>query len=388
MPHVTRRQSLTLIPASLGILCATAAQAEPSDAFLRVNAADSLQHYLNLVDKVQAEAYRRLAIRTQDAVVACNAALNDLQEAVKELHAYLHQHGDWPALRERFTTLETSLRSMQGDHPDEWKPDAVRSLPATTAALDRLLRDASAACQVDGDGHLAKLVDKVYTYLSAQNTSVAQVSVQEKQWTDAIGVVDLRSVSCISHLEDAAQAIIDGSARPGGWLADAKQGLSLALQDLAAVQSKIGAVADESIEPSSLQTLIGLIDATRSSLDATPGSHVADVAYRIGAEGSSEVPSVPLRPDTGLLGAVQALVRDTRYFKPGSTTQVVNCVAVCLPIWMFYTSESASDVSQRTRLIASALYFRLIWGTIAEARTELAHKLQNIYSSVHGGGTA
>ena len=95
MPRVTRRQSLTLIPASLGILCATTSQAEPTHTFLRVNAADSLQHYLNLIDKVQAEAYRRLAIRTQNAVAACNATLNELQEAVKELHVYLHEHGNW-----------------------------------------------------------------------------------------------------------------------------------------------------------------------------------------------------------------------------------------------------------------------------------------------------
>ena len=388
MSRVSRRQSLSLIPASLGILCANTSQAEPSDTSLRVNAADSLQHYQNLIDKVQAEAYRRLAVGTHDAVVACNATLNNLQDAVKELHAYLHQHGDWPALRERFTTLEASLKSMHGDNPDEWKPVAVHSLPAMTTALDRLLQDASAACQVDGDGHLEKLVDRIYTYLSEQNTSVAQVNAQEKQWANALEVVDQRTTGCVAHLENAAQAISDGHSRPGGWLADAKQGLTQALQDLTALQSKIGTVADSSTEPSSLTTLISLITATSASLDATPGPHVAGVAYRVWATDTSEAPSVPLRLNTGLLGAVQVLVKDTRYFKPGSTTQVVNCVAVCLPIWTVYTSESASDVSQRTQLIASALYFRLIWGTIAETRTELAHKLQSIYSSVHGGGTA
>ena len=267
--------------------------------------------------------------------------------------------GTGPALQERFATLELSLRSMQGDRADQWKPEAMSSLPATTAALDRLLRDASAACQVDGDGHLAKLVDRVYTYLSAQNTSVTQVNAEEKKWSGAIQAIDQRSVSCMSHLVEAAQAIADGPTRPGGWLADAKQSLSLALQDLIALQWKIETVGDQSIQPSSLETLITLIEATRSSLDPPGGVLATGVAYHFDAADNAAAPSVPLRPDTGLMSAVQTLVKDTRYFKPGSTTQVVNCVAVCLPVWTVYTSQSckrciATDSADRLRAVLPA----------------------------------
>jgi hypothetical protein len=138
-----------------------------------------------------------------------------------------------------------------------------------------------------------------------------------------------------------------------------------------------------------------LLAATATSLDPHPATNVTPVAFLYdGQQATPPPPGVALSQDnSSLIAAVRQLVHpdapaQPKYFTPGITSQIVNCIAVCLPIWLVYTGNDATNIGQRKRLIGSAIYFGLIHGTVPAFRSELRDKLQDLYHRVMMGGTA
>lgn len=397
---IARRRLLSYLPvfAFPFAIPKSAYAVEDQDTSLLINAADSLYHYKILLEQVRGDAYRLAALQTTHAVEACSAVLDQLRDAVTELRLHLHTQANWPVLQRRFTTLEHSLALMQGKRPDEPNPEALRTLPETTAALDTLMKDVSSACDADHDEHIAKLVDTVYTKLNEQNQSFEEVDTKRSKWSEWNEQIEALHDNCRTSMDDAAIAVVSGAENKTDWLKRASAALESAIKALNGITSintsmvhdaaedKRVLVETESVHSpdgkTAIEVLQVMLHTTLTSLTAASMTGVMRVAYApSGAAGSDNlIPSVSLsKTDAGLIKRVQALVRQPKYFAPGSTTQTVNCIAVCWPVWLVYSSDNPTDVQQRTSLIASALYFNLIWGTIPETHGELTDQLQPLY---------
>jgi hypothetical protein len=139
-------------------------------------------------------------------------------------------------------------------------------------------------------------------------------------------------------------------------------------------------------------TLQCLLTATMKSLSPMAGPKQVLYRFDDAEEAQAQVPSAPVGgDDPGLYMAVKALVQpgppnQQRYFIPGVSTQVVNCIAVCFPVWLMYGTNSKDDIEARKGLIEDALFFRLIWGTNKQTRAELRDKLQDLYYRLKNGG--
>jgi hypothetical protein len=365
---IGRRELLSFLPAlalPFGIP-KPAFGSELNDSPLLINAADSLYHYrTTLLEKVRGDAYYESAQSTERAVEACNTTLSDLRDAVSKLRLHVDRHANWPALQQRFSTLEQSLALAQGKHSDQENAEALRSIPQTIDALRSLMKEISSACNDDPDGQVADLVDRVYRQINGQNRAVENVDAHKSKWNEWINEIAEFHQRCGSSMDKAAIAVTEGVNNKAGWQDRALSALKAAgeaLNGIEAVDKKMAEDApstgrirfEQDVTPqgiTAIKTLRMMLDATQTSLNPTVRITAIQVAYRTGkAQASqSQVPSLSLsKTDAGLIHEVQALVRQPRYFTPGSTTQTVNCIAVCWPVWVVYSTNNPVDVQQRT----------------------------------------
>jgi hypothetical protein len=201
-------------------------------------------------------------------------------------------------------------------------------------------------------------------------------------------------------MDEAGDAIADGERNVRGWQARALLALQSAikaLNDIQSINKQMEEAAQEAgmkrvigDEPASeaglpaIEALKGMLEATQTSLSKPGGASAMHVSYQSGGEqpSPSQPPSVNLSDsDSGLIGKVQNLVQQNnpKYFESGISTYTINCIAVCWPIWVVYSTDTQQDLEQRKRLIASALAFGLIRGTFRNYHPELTMKLQGIY---------
>jgi hypothetical protein len=309
-----------------------------------------------------------------------------LRDTVKELRSYLHKNSDWPMLQKRFSAIENSLALMQGRHPGELNSEALRALPETTASLQLLMKEVSSDCNPDASGHVTELIDHVYNAIEDQNQEMRNLERKRIDWSMQIDEISRWYSSCAENIDSASVAIANAENNVATWLQEAVARLRAAKDDIRGLLN----ISPSGLAPkaagvetmSAGKTLDQLLDATLKSL--APAA-TAQLVSHLGADTPSQILSKPnsislTKSDPTLINKVREIVENPRYFSPkGSTTQIVDCIAVCWTVWVVYSSDSAYDVDQRRSLIASALYFRLIWGTVAEAHEELANQLQKVY---------
>jgi hypothetical protein len=205
-------------------------------------------------------------------------------------------------------------------------------------------------------------------------------------------------------MDEAATAVSEGVYKGGGWRQKADAALSEAIKTLDGIEEindQLAAAAkkrsqgpdDQKVVPvyepgkgpygtTPLDALRGILNDTRTSL--RPAA-LQPAAYNFGGPpDDGKVPGVALNQDPGLIEKIRQLVRDGKYFNPGSTTQIVNCIAVCLPVWIAYRGNTPDKVSDRKRIIASAIFWGLIRGIKSDDHPDLADKLQGIYEESNG----
>jgi len=315
---------------------------------------------------------------------------------VEQLHRHLHGRPNWPELERRFATLDKSLASAEGNHPDQERAEALRALPHTLEAIRGLLSDVSKGCNDDPDGTIAALVDHLYSQIANQNQSIDEVDKNSAQWSAWNSEISVSYADCAAAMDDAATAITESVEGKSDWQVRARTALQAARAALNRIQSvtqqaEATSRASSSLSQSdgknssaglsALDSLDTILALSSKSIAVYSTSTTVDIAYSIrGSEQQSQPESVNLsQGDKGLIGRVQQLVqqREPRFFSPGVWVQVINCIAVCWPIWVVYGSDSASDLENRTALIASALAFGLMPGT--ERHEDLKKRLQSIY---------
>lgn len=406
---IGRRELLTSLP-GLAVPFALAASAhaqESAGSTLLLNAADSIHHYSDLLDKVTSDAFSRAATITADEATRCNLKLANLRTTVTALQNHLKSQKNLPALQERFSTLEQSLLSMTGSRPGQQNTVALKALPETLQTLHALMVEVSKTCDLDISGETAKLIDDVYSGMKGQNEAVAKVAVASFDWSAAVRNIKDLHKTCADSMDEAAIYVADGATGTPDWKPKAVAALTQAVNALQGIgkinteqeqaATKEGAILivnPENIAPdgkTAIDVLQELLVTTSASLNVTP--QLKQIAYSFGSPANDQatVPGLPVGgDDKGLVASVRALVQASppnqqKYFTPGVAIQVVNCIAVCLPIWLTYGTNSATDINARTRLIGTAIYFDLIWGTVRRTRNELRDNLQDLYYRIRNG---
>lgn len=396
--RIARRQVLLCLPAlTLPFALSKSARAQAADAAqLQISAVDSLLHYRTLLESVRGDAYESAAKSTVKALQTCDDRLDKLRKAVTDLQKHLQSQAQWPQLRQRFATLEQSLELIQDKRTGQLNETALRALPATLEGLRALMKEISSECNADPDGEIQSLVDHIYSRIADQNSSLEEVDAQRGKWSHWLDQIENFHGACGDAMDDAAVAIADGVRGSADWRSRAEASLQKAIDALHGIEdinSQMAAQApidhythvDTSLPgapTTALLALTSILDTTRQSLTPPDAALYRPASYSTGGgqPSSAAVPSFPLgQNDAGLISEVQYLVSQPRYFTPGSTTQTINCIAVCWPVWVVYGSNSDSDVRNRTSLIASALYFGLIRGVRHGIYGELSAKLQDIY---------
>jgi hypothetical protein len=403
---IARRKLLSLLPAlalpfSASRLAGAAdASGRKHDSSLSLNAADALYQYRILLEKVRGDAFQQAAGSTARAVEACNDTLGQLRDAVTELEKHLHAHPNWPELQKRFSALDESLGLAQGAFPNRENAEAVRALPQTLEALRDLMKEVSSACNDDPDGKAEELVDRVYSRIRDQNNAIGAVDANRGKWAAWNEGISAAHLACGKSMDEAGDAIADGQKNIGGWQARALQALASAIKALNDIQLIVmqmkaaapeeamkRAISDESASEAgvtAIEALGMMLEATQTSLSKPEGASAIHASYQAGGgqPSPSQPPSVNLSDsDSGLIAKVQSLVQQNnpKYFESGISTYTINCIAVCWPIWVVYSTDTPQDRQQRERLIASALAFGLIRGTVRNYHSKLIVELQGVY---------
>jgi len=396
---IGRRRLLFSFPAlTLPFAFSKIASAQKSVAAeLLINASDSLIQYKFLLEKVRGDAYQSAAAGAINALGVCNDHLTELRDVFSEIQQRLRGQAHWPQLEQRFNTLEQSLALVQDQRTGQVNEGALQALPATLEGLRLLMKDISSDCDVDPDGKISGLVDKIYSEIAQQNHDEDVVNTRRDEWNAWNNQIGELNDDCGDNMDKAAVAISDGVRGVEDWyqraVASLQEALS-ALNGIRTIDAKMAAAAvsyqmvrlnnEASDAPATaIDSLACILDTTVRSLGSANIAGLRPVSWSLGSDDqvSTPVPSFPLgQNDAGLIAEVQGLVQQPRYFTPGSTTQTINCIAVCFPVWVVYSSNSDSDVRTRTALIESALYFGLVAGVQRGVWNELAGKLQGIYS--------
>lgn len=394
---IARRRLLLSLPAlTLTFGIRKAAAAETPAEQLGINAADALLHYRTLLESVRGDAYESAAKTTVKALETCDDKLAQLRETVADLQKHLQSQSKWPELQRRFATIEQSLELVQDKRTGQLNEDALRALPAALEGLHALMKEISSACNADPNGEIQNLVDRIYSRIADQNTALADVDTQREKWSQWLDQIRDYHQACGNAMDDAAQAVCDGERGQSNWRQQAVASLTKAISALNGIKQIDAAMAaaapqdnykridtkDPQAPHPAIDVLSSILEITRKSLvpPETALFHPASYSSGDGQPASNAVPSLSLnQTNAGLVAEVQQLVRQPRYFTPGSTTQTINCIAVCWPVWIVYPSNGPDDVANRTSLIASALYFGLIRGAKRDVFSELSAKLQGIY---------
>jgi hypothetical protein len=353
------------------------------------------------LEEVKSGALEKAARGTVSAVGECYDSLVELRESVKQIQAHMKKRADWPVLLERFSLIDRALALSQGSRPDQENADARKALPETLEALRNLMKEVSTACDNDPTDETSELVDEVYSQINKQIHALENVGTQRNRWNDWLDEIVKSYNDCANAMDVAAIAVSDGARGKSNWESNASKAINsavAALNEIANIEDTMKSNTLMGLDHnwkqlpvpyegfSALESLRFLLHATQKSLTSSAEASARGIAYRIGEEkpNTGQVHSVPLSGP--IFERVQAVVNS--YFTPGTTTQAVRCIAVCWPVWVVYSSNSQEDKNQRNALIASALYWRLIWKTKPDRQEELTNELAELYMKVRANHTA
>lgn len=370
-----------MLPAlGLPLICCSQAQAnDTSSQFLSLSAADSLFYYQLILERVRGDAYQNIAIRTTVELKNCNELLNSLRSSLQKLRKKLEVSPNisaWPMVERHFNSVENNLFLVQTGASGQIDAAQIHTLTTTTAALEVLLATVAKTCDPDPDGTIKTLINKVLDAIDQQNQAVQSFAESQKEWSRKSQEIEKLFNDCKHNLELASLALaLSTQGHSTAKIDDAKNFIRMARQDL----DTLGFFLQSAGQESAKSTLEILLRAIVGSLQVEEVIRPTAYLFSEGA-GLTNVPSAALdRSNATLINRVRSVVTNpNKYFSPGSGLQVINCIAVCWPIWTFYLADD--DTSTRTDLIQSALNLGLFWGAERSWFTKIAADLQGAYS--------
>lgn len=367
--YVSRRRLFALLPAlGLPIFGSRLAAGQEEHEQFFFSPADSVLYYRLLLETVKSDALSALGHVAAVGWKNCSDLLADLKAKLGELRQRLQRaphHASALNLDRYVAMLEHNVALMQQYDSDELDPLLAPSAPIANAALVEAFKSASENCELDPKGEIRDLLDKIFAELDEQNREFAIYSLSLDDYLRKNKKIYADIRECEEKIEEVGSLLGDVFGMNLGKysvdLAEVRKSTKL-LDDIVA---KVNGLSVDSGR-NAKDTLIGLLEATKRSLALTEAPALvltSGGSFKVGAA----APVVLF--DEGLYGRVKTVVNTPGYFRWGTFIQVLNCIAVCTPIWLSYPGAEKKDL--RRRLIGEALQY-LVWGVLKIEEVALA----------------
>jgi hypothetical protein len=383
--HMPRRQFVqTVTSLAVPLLTSRLAFGERQPEGLAITVADSILSYRLLLAKAWAEAESGLAHETVKDLQDCEELLSSLRDALGKLRVKLEtspRKADWPAIQNQFSAMEHNLILIQGRPSVGMSPDLINEIPVSAASLASLLREVASDCDLDPKGEIRKLVDKVCDAIDKQNEVLKKYAINREKWSEEIDRFEKLYTSCDQSLGSAAISLaLAAEGKSPIAIDDARKFLEAAKAQLEGFPAPTTSLATSGVTAegfSARDTLDRLLMVVIASLNTAPVPAGASFAETSGNNPGAGLRSASLdKSNATLIEYVRAVVQNPAFFSPGVTIQIINCILVCWPVWLFYLADN--EAPTRQRLIASALKFGLCPGALPPVG-QVANQLQDVY---------
>lgn len=344
-----------------------AAQACPGRLSLSIS--DSLLQYQGLLDRVESEAISHAGLECAAAYEKCSALLSSLEESLKKLQTRLKaqsRSAEWQEDRDQGTALEQSISLLQA-HMGSPLSLRVAGNRLLETALVATLTQISQNCVLDPDGKIQQLIGDMLNEITRQTEASRNAAISQEQWNNHVREIRAILGNCADSIDEASARLTSYLANPSsapGEIDRVKQSLNTAITALMGLDNVayFAAAVSPDVDQtrySAKQTLRGLLEASRDSLH-----NIVSISHPLASNSlldySDGVPQASF-DNNSLIGAVTSIVHNDLYFKPspGSVFQVVQCIAICLPIWANFPGNDPKNHGLRKDLIQSTLEFEV-----------------------------
>ncbi|HEV2992505.1 MAG TPA: hypothetical protein VG759_28990 [Candidatus Angelobacter sp.] len=369
---LSRRQVLGLLPAaSVPLLVPKVASAGVTCSQPLISLADSVFYYRIFLERVRSDAISFVGHYPAELARECSGILEMLKSTLSDLRDKLKRANGSPSVSKLEThlgTLEQNVALMPGHTMDMSDPVRLSNIPITNGVLIEIARDAAKDCDLDPKGEIRTLLDKIFGMFDKNNGEL-------KLYREALDKFTQETTAVNEVITRNEQSLEKTGVLLGLVFNEGGVNFSPQLPDVVKSRDLLRDIVDDlkglPVLPGTKNkdTLISLLEATEDTL-GNPAK-LQSAAYHLEA-GSDRRNMDPLGPydQSSLMDRVRTVVMKPGYFRWRTFVQVVNCIAVCTPIWVSYSGERNKDL--RKRLISEALD-TLVWGVlnIEAAATDL-----------------